>query len=168
MKNTFICLSLFALTAIGFGSCQSDKTTTIYLVRHAEKMKDGSKDPSLDEIGIKRAERLSEILKNTELKAIYASPYKRTRQTAQPTADQKNMSILLYDPSKQEEFSKTLVNEYTGSNTLVVGHSNTVPMLVNILIDAESYPQLKDDEYDKLFVVTLYEDGNSDVKMELF
>lgn len=73
----------------GYGSyTNQDSSTTLILVRHAEKVKDGSNDPILTPEGKVRANELMYILKHVELSAIYSTPYKRTQQTVLPTANE--------------------------------------------------------------------------------
>ncbi len=59
-----------------------------------------------------------------------------------------------------EDLAATLRADHGGQTVLVVGHSNTVPPLVNAL-GAGPYENLTDDEYDDLFVVTLAADGST-------
>jgi hypothetical protein len=56
--------------------------TMIIVVRHAEKSSDDPKDPSLSEQGNARANKLAEVLKNTDLKAVYATQYKHASRPA--------------------------------------------------------------------------------------
>jgi phosphohistidine phosphatase SixA len=78
--------------------------------------------------------------------------------TAQPTAGQAGIPIESYDPRDQEAFAEKL--EGLEGNILVVGHSNTVPELANFFIGSgEKYPNLTDDEYQFIYVVTLSGDG---------
>lgn len=124
----------------------------IFLVRHAEKANDGTKDPDLNEVGKERAQKLAVMLQNAEIQGIYSSPYKRTRQTGQVLADSLGLTIQEYNPSKPEEV-KQAIESAEGQNLLIVGHSNTTPNVVNYLLGEEKYPQLTEKEYDKLFVL---------------
>jgi phosphohistidine phosphatase SixA len=67
--------------------------TTIVVVRHAEKSMDHPTDPSLSEAGRERARALAAALQGTGVSAIYTTQYKRTRETAQPLADELGISI---------------------------------------------------------------------------
>ena len=67
-------------------SFSQEATTTIYLIRHAEKA-DSSADTDLSEVGNERAVGWMEYLVANRIDAIYTSPYNRTRQTAKPLAD---------------------------------------------------------------------------------
>ena len=53
-------------------------------------------------------------------------------------------------------------------NYLIVGHSNTIPGLVNYLSGTEDFQQLAENEYDKLFIVTLVELGVAKVQVLRF
>lgn len=128
--------------------------TTLIFVRHAEKMNDGTNDPSLNKKGEQRAIRLSQLLmKEYHISAVYSTPYNRTKQTAKPIADSLNVSVLEYDLSDPNHFVEKLIEDYKGLEILVVGHSNTTPMLVNIALGTGFYEQLDENTYDKIFVV---------------
>lgn len=136
-----------------FFSTVSLAQTTIFLVRHAEKV-DSSRDPELSLQGKARAVRLMELLSETGVDQIYSTDYKRTRNTARPLAEKLDLFIESYRPF-EEELVTTLKDEMEGKKILVVGHSNTIPALVNQLIGEKVYEQLPDDAYSNLFVVTI-------------
>lgn len=164
MIRTKSFLLLFALVSltIGYQPVAAQETTTFILVRHAEKADDGTDDPPLNETGIARAEALKNHLKETVITAIYSTDYKRTRQTVQQIADVIGLRIKTYDPFADSVMVKMLKNESAGT-VLISGHSNTTPMLVNKLIGKERYKQLKDSDYDNLFIITASEIGNATV-----
>tara|TARA_R110002072_G_scaffold117281_10_gene248252 strand:- start:1081 stop:1608 length:528 start_codon:yes stop_codon:yes gene_type:complete len=133
---------------------QSEKTTTYYLIRHAEKDRTNpdEKDPALNDDGLKRAENWAVIFSEIELDAIYSSDFKRTQQTAKPTANSRNFPVNSYDPHKIYEtnfFEKT-----EGLQVLVVGHSNTIPKLANFLLKEERYENIPDSIDGRLYIVT--------------
>lgn len=130
-----------------------DEVSTFILVRHAEK--DYGRDPILIEKGIERAERLKEILKNTSLDAVYSTNTKRTQQTAEPTAKEKDLNIISYSAAELQEFAKNLKRLYKGKTVLVVGHSNTTPAMANYLTETDEYPRFSELDYTNLYVVTL-------------
>ena len=81
-------LSLIALVCCLTGSAVASDhgdEFTLYLVRHAEKQADGSRDPNLTEAGEQRAKFLAAWLKNKQIGDIYSSGYQRTIGTARPT-----------------------------------------------------------------------------------
>lgn len=128
--------------------------TTIVLVRHAERADDGTDNPGLTPLGRARAQRLAAMLAPTGVNAVFSTPYKRTRLTAQPLAEQESLKITEYDP-RDAAFSQKLLEQNAGKTLLVVGHSNTVPHLVNELTGNTNYGQLEEMEYDKIFVVNV-------------
>lgn len=129
-------------------------------MRHAEKMLVEDPDPELAQVGTIRAKKLSQILADKEIKHVFSTDYKRTRMTAQPTADQAGIPIEAYDASDQEAFAEKLKS--LEGNILVVGHSNTAPRLANILVGSGTpYPDLTDVEYDNIYILEFKENGFS-------
>lgn len=152
----FVLVTSFTLTV----AAQKDSSTTIILVRHAEKDTSivGSTamqaDPPLSAAGKIRSEKLVEVLKSYPIQAIFSTKYNRTRSTAMPIAAKLGVEIQIYDPSKQADLA-SLLKSWKGKTILVVGHSNTVPGLVNLLTGSSNYPNLSDNEYDKIYLVRL-------------
>lgn len=128
----------------------NEEVTYLYLVRHAEKADDGTKDPPLTKKGEKRAQRLADILEGADVSAVYSTNFKRTRDTAFPTAQSIGTEVVIYDPR-----NKDFLKELSGAtkNVLVVGHSNSTPSLVNALLGEEKYQQLDESVYTKLFII---------------
>lgn len=136
--------------------------TTIYLVRHAEKAKDGTRDPNLTEKGKERALALAERLKDEKLTAVYSSNYKRTRQTAQPTASQQGVETTIYDPRSLDKLKANILKKYPeGGTFLIVGHSNTTPNLANLLIGSEMFSAIDESDYDNFYKVELSAKGKN-------
>ncbi len=135
----FFCLFLF------FGC----STSNYYLVRHAEKM-DSSSDPDLAPAGVKRSEQLRDILMESEIDLLYATPYKRTQQTVKPLALALNKFVKTYDARTPFEFVEEM-KKINGKNIVVAGHSNTVPKMV--LYFTGDTVHIEHDEYYHLFLV---------------
>ncbi len=123
---------------------------TLYLVRHAEKQADGSRDPELTEAGKQRSERLASWLKDKDIQQVWSSDYKRTRYTAEPTLSKFGIDLIIYDPSDLTALREKLLSNR--KNALVVGHSNTTPQLARLLCNCE-IDDIDDSEYDRLIVV---------------
>lgn len=137
--------------------------TTVFVVRHAEKGGDpADRNPELSEAGRERARTLAHVLGEANISAIYSTPFLRTRHTGQPLAERLGIEITVTTISQTmtEDLVATLRNDHAGQMVLVVGHSNTVPPLVNAL-GAGPFENQADDEYDDLFVVTLAADGSA-------
>ncbi|GEQ86632.1 hypothetical protein ULMS_21400 [Patiriisocius marinistellae] len=128
--------------------------TTFYLIRHADKdTRDvKSEDPPLTEEGKKRAESWAEYFSNEVINAIYTTNYDRTRHTIFYLARDKDISAELYYPG--ELFNNQFLNKVQGQTAVIVGHSNTIPQLVNRMIGEEKFSDIDDNDYDNLYVVT--------------
>jgi broad specificity phosphatase PhoE len=127
------------------------KTTTIYLVRHAEKASPTG-DSELSEAGAKRAACLATTLAAANIQAVYTTEYKRTKNTAAPTATKAGVTPTVVGGAEMDKLIAALQQE-TGRNVLVVGHSNTVPKVIERL--GAGTVTINDEEYDHLYVVTL-------------
>jgi broad specificity phosphatase PhoE len=132
--------------------------TTFILIRHAEKVSDGTKDPGLTSEGLQRAERLRKMLDKTEISAIYSTPFKRTKQTVDPLAGAHKLKIVEYDPFDEQLLGKWL-KSHRGATVVVSGHSNTTPDYVNKLIGEQKYSQLAESDYSNIYIVTVRELG---------
>lgn len=130
-------------------------SNTIYVVRHAEKAiaePNMSADVPLSEKGKERAEGLKELLKTKKIASVFSTNTIRTKTTAKPVADYFGLSIETYNPKPDSAFIHLLKSK--SDNTLVVGHSNTVDDIVNLLCGSTVVAaDLKDNQYDNLFVV---------------
>src|SRR6266545_331692 len=67
--------------------------TRLYLIRHAQSQGNTGEDlttgdPDLTEVGYEQAKRLGMRMKEQKLDVIYASPMRRTQETAFAIADQ--------------------------------------------------------------------------------
>ena len=145
---------LISCLAILLFSC---KTTTYFVVRHAEKAENTmTSDVPLSEAGKQRAEALKEALKKKGVGTIYSTNYVRTKSTAQPLADAIGITIQTYDPRDSTFISRIVKigNRDKEGNILVVGHSNTVDDIVNQLVGEKVVDgDLPDTQYGDLFVV---------------
>ena len=148
-------LTVFLATAF-MPAAASAQSTVVVVVRHAETAGGMGGDPALSEAGTARAQALVDLLKNANVAAIYATQYQRTRLTAAPLADALHLSVNTIQASNPMQAHvdaiAAKVKEHAGKTVLVVGHSNTVPMIVKALggPDIGSIPET---EYDNLFTI---------------
>lgn len=70
--------------------------TTIYLVRHGQKLPHAG-DPGLTEIGLQQAKETGEYLKQFLITKLIASPYKRTVETAQQISSALDIEYTLHN-----------------------------------------------------------------------
>lgn len=151
LRRCFLFLSLF----ISLTACSQ----TYYIVRHAEKAVPDAgntmmaNDPPLSDIGKARANALLETLKNEKIAYIFSTNTIRTRTTAEPLSKQLNVSIQTYGPRPDSAFIQQL--KALNKDALIVGHSNTVDDIVNMLCGEQKLTDLADSEYDNLFIVTI-------------
>ncbi len=141
----------------------ANKNTTYYLIRHAEKVRTDphDTDPSLDIKGMIRAKGWATYFEPLKIDEIYITQYIRTKQTASLIAQQKQVSPTQYDPNTI--YSEDFLKRTNGKNVLIVGHSNTIPILVNQLIGEEKFEDMDDADNSTLFKVTL---NGADKKVE--
>ena len=140
MKSLFFSL-LFLLSFNIFAQEtleKEQKVTTYYLIRHAEKDESDktNKDPHLTEVGKKRAENWTTVFGDVKFDMVYSTNYNRTKETAEPTAKANNVDITFYDPRNLK--LEDLIKETEGKTVLIVGHSNTTPMLTNALLNEKN------------------------------
>jgi phosphohistidine phosphatase SixA len=143
----------------GFGLAATTpaKTTAtpgpiVYVVRHAEAAEDGSRDPELSRAGVARAGALRAALAGAGIGSIYATPYRRTQMTGEPLARELGIDVTTYDPGDAAALVRKILETSPGGNVLVVGHSNTVPQIVEAL-GGPRVPDLAHAEHDPIFVV---------------
>lgn len=136
---------------------------TYYLIRHAEKVRThpNDQDPNLDIKGMMRAKGWATYFEPFQIDEIYITKYVRTKQTISLIAQQKLISPKHYDPNSI--YSEDFLKATNGKKVLIVGHSNTIPYLVNKLIGQEKYQEMDDSDNSTLFKVTI--NGN-DKKVE--
>ena len=148
-----ILIFLLACCFIGNASA-SDKNSgyTLYLVRHAEKQSDGSRDPALTEIGKNRSEQLAVWFQDKGITEIWSSDYKRTRDTAMPLVTGLGLELSIYDPRNLPDLVKELSHQRR--TALIVGHSNTTPELARLLCDC-FVEAMDESEHDRLIVISV-------------
>jgi 2,3-bisphosphoglycerate-dependent phosphoglycerate mutase len=137
----------------------TDSTPTLfYILRHAEKEAEGD-DPGLTAKGNARATLIAEMFSTTPLDAIYSTPFLRNSATVEPLAKVKNLEITIYDPKDTQALLQGIFENHPGGNVLIVGHSNTVPGMLNTLIWEDKFENLSEDEYQRLFILSASEHG---------
>lgn len=146
-----------------------DKAVTVfYLVRHAEKDTAGGSNADLNPIGRGRANALVDMFKRTRIQKVYSTDVPRTKSTAKPLAKFKRRPVELYNAKKQKEFLESVLAEGMGKKIFIVGHSNTVPQLVNILRGGTEEKDLPDSEYSRMYIVSVKKLGDAKVQIIQF
>lgn len=144
-----IVISLILLFVFQQNKAQSE-TTTLYLIRHAEKA-DSSSNPELSEDGIKRSVRWTKLFEKTQIDNFYTTLTRRTQMTCSTIATSKQKDITFYDAAR---FTlQEIVAKHPGKTILVVGHSNTIPQQINTFLGEEIYPQIDENEFGNLYTI---------------
>ncbi len=141
---------VLALGWIGFALWQPPGT--VIVVRHLEKASGGGDDPALSDIGAARAERVATVLAATGVDAIYATQYRRTVETAMPLAERLSLDMHVYDAGDTDSLVAELDERHRAATVVVVGHSNTVPEIVEAL-SGEDVGPIGEDRYGDVFMV---------------
>ena len=102
----------------------------VFVMRHLQA--ESGEDPGLAEAGRREAQLLAGWFKNRDQpSAIFVTRYRRSQETAAPLAAKLRIRPIVYDPSNNDALIEAVKAE--SGNVLVVGHSNTVPDIVERL-----------------------------------
>lgn len=138
----------------------------VYVMRHLNTPA-GEPDPDLLPEGRATAIALADLMETDPFQgarrpvAIYVSDYKRTRQTAAPTAARLALNLTVYDPRDTPGLLARVRAE--SGPVLIIGHSNTVPDIVAALGGTRPAALVHED-FGDLWVV---ERGGATLKLRL-
>lgn len=134
----------------------------VFLVRHAEKASDDSRDPELSDGGRARADELARVLAGAGATQLFATEYARTQHTLLPLAESTGLDVEVVGGRELDAQLERLLALEAGSVAVVAGHSNTVPAMARQLARTDRTPSGRDltaylgeDEYDVIFEVVL-------------
>jgi len=158
-------LAALALALMLATGCQ--RTTTVILVRHAERepVTSANPDPPLTAAGQARAQALVQVADRAGLSAIFVTEFQRTRQTAQPLATALGITPAVVNvgsstPQHAQTLAQTILGSHQGQAVLVVGHSDTLPLVIEAL-GLTPGPAIGSNDFDRLFVVVKRESGST-------
>lgn len=143
--------SVLAALVVGAWLVASWGTTTVVLVRHGERVSE-ARDAELSPAGQARAERLANMLEGAGLDAIYVSEARRTQLTAAPLAQRTGIDPQVVPAARHGRLVRRLKWRHRGDVVLVVGHSNTVPLIADGL--GAPIGVIEADEYSGFWVIT--------------
>ena len=149
MKHLALTLSIAFFVATA-----TEAAPVIFIVRHAEKATTGGNDPDLSVAGQKRAEALARTLKDSQITAVFVTEFKRTQETAAPTAKAAHVNPTVV-PANDVAGLAAKVRASNG-NALVVGHGNTIPDLLKAF-GITTPITIPEDDYSEIFVVSLHD-----------
>ena len=143
-----LALFLLIFVSVSIASAQP----IVVIVRHAEKATNGGNDPDLSSAGQARANQLARILKDSGITAIFTSEYKRTQETAAPTATLIHVTPTVV-AAKDIAALVARLHQLNG-NALVVGHDDTIPNIVKAL-GINTAISIPGTDYSELLIVIL-------------
>ena len=177
-------ISAFMLTVLsGCASAPSAKpgsvlsppgtTTTVILVRHAERAKEPG-ESALTPAGRQRAQDLVAAIGDREITAIYSPDRGRNRETVQPLATHLGVTITLIPEARlsstrrfADEFVQEVLSKHAGGMVVWVGNKSPVGIWGGNL--KEIYQRLggtgdAPGKYDDLFIITIPDQGSVQVQ----
>ena len=126
-----LALVLIAFTTACSSLADRDARAPVYFVVRHLHTPEGERDPDLTEDGQRVAVLLARRLAPERPAAIYVSNFKRTAQTAAPLAERLGLTPIVYDPA---DTPALVAMVRAGPRpALIVGHSNTVPDIIEQL-----------------------------------
>jgi broad specificity phosphatase PhoE len=151
-------LAAAVLSTTGLARTAEAQPSLVVLVRHGEKQPAPADDPSLSEAGVARARALDAALAQSTPTTIVVSARKRTVETAAVVQQRTGVAptVIALDAQHVKNAAAAVMNA-TGV-VLVVGHSNTIPAIVNALAGTR-LPDICDASYGTLYVVTPAKNG---------
>ena len=109
----------------------------VFVMRHLQA--ESGADPALTAEGRRQALLLADWFRKADRpRAIYVSRFLRAKETAAPLAARLGLRPIVYDPVNSDALVTTVKAE--PGTVLVVGHSNTVPDIVEGLGGARPEP----------------------------
>jgi phosphohistidine phosphatase SixA len=143
---------LAAAAVVGAAACagvsQAPERPSVYVMRHLQKAEGA--DPGLSAEGQANAERLAGWFGRDAPASIYVSATRRARETAAPLAARLGVTPAEYDPRDTGGVAQRALAD--GGTVLIVGHSNTVPEIVEKLGGTRPAP-LEESDYGDIFQV---------------
>ena len=148
-------LALFLLLFVSVLNVSAQPVVVI--VRHAEKAANGGNDPDLSSAGRARADALARILKDSGITAIFTGEFKRTQETAAPSATSIGVTATVI-PAKDTAALVAKLHQLNG-NALVVGHGDTIPNIIKAL-GIDSPINIPDEDYSEFLIVMVGDKPN--------
>ena len=165
LKRLSMAVLLTALLIPASRAAAADQV--VFLVRHAERVPSPpapaapsttpppghgmmGEDPPLSAAGEQRAARLATMLATADIRSIFTTEYRRTRQTATPLAQKLKLTPVMSAAKDPDPLIAQVRKLKT--NVLIVGHSNTIPDLIKKL-GVTTEVKIGDDDFDDVFLV---------------
>jgi phosphohistidine phosphatase SixA len=141
-------------------------STTVIVIRHAEKDGGEQVDPKLSAAGVERAQRLARMFGAVDvpgrLDAIYVTNT-LSRLTAAPLAELLSLPLSVAAGTDPKALTHRVLREHGGGRVLIVAHLDTLPAIVSSLSGIDDIPKVDADDYGIIYVVTVPRIGHANL-----
>ncbi len=152
MRHYRLTLCLLLACALGAAAAPAALAQqVVFLVRHTERQ-DNSTDSPLSAAGRARAAKLADLLRDAGITTIYVTQFQRTADTARPLAERVKLQMQPMTAADTGAIVARVRAAGPTARVLVVGHGDTLPVILKEL----EYPEpvtLGNDDFDNLFVL---------------
>jgi phosphohistidine phosphatase SixA len=142
-------------------------STTVIVIRHAEKETVSAADPALSAAGEARAALLARMFGDAKgagrLDAIYVSATLRSRSTAAPLAARLGLAPIVAAADDPKGLARRVLRENSGKRVMVIGHINTMPQIVSALADRSDIPGIDEQDFATMYVVSVPRIGHANL-----
>ena len=135
--------------------------TYVYLMRHAETTGIGG-DPDLSPEGMLRVANLQAFFTNVTIDAFFSSHLQRTIQTLEPLATQRGLTVNVV-PNGDPTLTVQEIQARPGQTLMIAGHSNTIPVIIQML--GGPMVTIGESDYSNLYLMVL---GAADSQFQHF
>jgi broad specificity phosphatase PhoE len=160
-------LGAFAVALLCFWVWFTANSTTVIVIRHAEKESIAGPDPPLSAAGQARAELLARMFGDVHgagrIDGIYVSDTIRSKATAAPLAALLRITPTVAPNDDSRRLAHRVLRENSGKRVLIVGHTNTVPEIVAVLSGGDDILKMDDKDYGVMYIVTVPRIGRANV-----
>lgn len=138
----------------------------IFLLRHADRQ---SPADALSPAGLKRANFLAHMLAESGVRTAYCSDAQRTHETLAPLKQRLGEQLAITEfsaagPGGIDGHIQSVISAVRAlpdsAIAVVVSHSNTIAPIVDGL-DGGSIPTIGDEEFDRIFLLTMPPEGSN-------
>jgi 2,3-bisphosphoglycerate-dependent phosphoglycerate mutase len=159
--------AIFSFTVLAVWAFFTANSTTVIVIRHAEKDTVNAVDPALSVAGEARAALLARMFGDAKgigrLDAIYVSATLRSRLTAAPLAGRLGIAPIVAPADDPEGLARRVLRENGGKRVMVIGHANTVPAIVAALSGRSDIPSVDELDFATMYVVTVPSIGRANL-----
>lgn len=142
----------------------SGKPTEIFFLRHADKTSEEEENPHLSELGIYRSKRWQQFFQHINFDQVYTTDYYRNTETASLVLGDEEKKFRLYNPLSFDILKH--LKKIQGKKVLIIGHSNTIPDMVNRLVGYSQYEPMSHKNYN--FIYQVYIGAKGEISSNLF